>query len=212
MTLERPTHTPEVEAMIKGSQDVADWIAKRQHDLEISGNRATIIPGLQYDQCIEHHVAIVGLVSHHIYGSAFALVRASAESLVRGVWLQRCAMEAQLDAFTDNDKLPRNLYFADMVAACVAAPGFDEGAWLQALAGSWGTMNSFTHTGTMQLGRRLKGNEIYPNYQPDEIIEVLRIAATSALVALKQIAEMSGKQDLIAEVTKYRDEGGPIVP
>lgn len=209
MTIKRPQHHPAVNDMLTKGKELSNWIATMQHDLEIPGHRGSLIPGLQYDQCIEHHVGILGLVDHHVYGSAFALLRASTESLVRGVWLQNCASADQLDTFTDNDKLPRKLTFNDMVAACEAATGFEEAWWLKSLTASWDAMNSYTHSGTLQLGRRLQGKEIYPNYEPEEIIEVLRASATSALVALKQIAKIASMDTLVTEVGQRLTVGMP---
>lgn len=209
MTVERPKHSAKVEDMLQKGKALTNWIAANQHALEIPGDSASLIPSLQFDQCIEHHVGIVGLVDAHVYGSAFALLRASTESLVRGVWLRNCATEDQRNAYTDNDKLPRGLTFHDMVNACTAVVGFGEGCWLTSLAASWSAMNSYTHSGTLQLGRRLQGKEIFPNYEPEEIIEVLKTSATSALVAIKQIAKIAAKDALVAEVSRRLEYGQP---
>lgn len=205
--IERPKHSQEVAEMMQAGKDLAGWIATKQHDVEIPGRRAAIIPALQYDQCIEHQVAIVSLLHDHVYGSAFALLRASTESLVRGVWLQDCATTVQLDAFADNDRLPRGLTFKTMVSACTEGDAFEDAWWLASLEAAWETMNSYTHSGTLQLGRRLRGREIQPNYKDEEVIEVLLTAGTSALVALRQIAVLARQPALIAEVNGRLAEG-----
>ena len=49
------------------------------------------------DVALEHHRAIVLLISHALYGSAFALIRLLFEAyMMRGLWLHRCASEAAL--------------------------------------------------------------------------------------------------------------------
>jgi hypothetical protein len=57
-------------------------------------------------------------------------------------------------------------------------------------------MNSYTHGGIHQVARRVKGNDIDPNYEDGEIMEVLRIGQMFALLAFIQIVLVAGRKDL----------------
>jgi len=61
-------------------------------------------------------------------------------------------------------------------------------------------MNGYTHGGMHQVARRLKGNSIEPNYDPDEVIEVVKASGLLALMALLQIARLASNGNIEQEV------------
>jgi len=71
---------------------------------------------------------------------------------------------------------------------------FEVGAFVQDVR------KAYSHSGTHQITRRIKKGTIEPNYEADEVLEVLRFAGTMALMALAEIAQMAGKADLVAEI------------
>ncbi|MCK0162903.1 hypothetical protein [Marinobacter sp. S6332] len=60
-------------------------------------------------------------------------------------------------------------------------------------------MNSYTHGGALQAGRRFSGNSVEPNYDAEEVAEVIRFSGTFALMAFQQIALEAGRLDLADE-------------
>ena len=65
---------------------------------------STVVAGF-IDLVIEHIEAIISLTRSNMNGSAFALVRAVAEGLVRGVWFTACATQPQVLKFRNEDKI-----------------------------------------------------------------------------------------------------------
>jgi hypothetical protein len=151
-----------------------------------------------FDLAIEHHVAIVNLASARMYGSAFALLRAALEAFVRGAWLQRCATPEQLDAFVAKEELPTP--FGALIDGIEAHADFSDKMLSQLKHSSWKGMNSYTHGGMLQLGRRIKGDTIEPNFGPEEVFEVLKASGTFALLALRQIAHLANDDALPKEI------------
>ena len=106
------------------------------------------------DQALEHHAAILLLLRSGMAGSAFALTRPVTEAVVRGVWLTACASDAEVRKFVKKDKI--ELTYGQMSAAIDTTCGIDYFAAFKTQ--SWETLNSYTHTGMLQIGRRFTGN------------------------------------------------------
>src|SRR6266542_1358894 len=43
-------------------------------------------------------------------------------------------------------------------------------------------LHSYTHAGTMQLGRRFKGTALTPNYAEGSLVEVIQVSTSSAFM------------------------------
>jgi hypothetical protein len=206
MPLERPPALPqEVETILNRAKRLADWVAARQDGLEIPNKNESKVPGALFDLTIEHHVAIVHLIHGRLNGSAFALLRAAFESLVRGAWFQLCATKEQLESFVEKDELP--FTFRQLINATEGHTDFADRALSRLGHNSWSAMNSYTHSGMLQIGRRFKGKSIEPNYSPEEIIEVLKASGTFALLAMLQAARLA-KNDALANEIANRLNGG----
>lgn len=193
-----PPIPEELQRTLSGAQDLHHWIAQRQDGIEIPQQRSSLVPGLLFDLAIEHHVGIVHLAAARVNGPAFALLRAGMEALVRGAWLQRCATPEQVENFVERETL--SLSFGDLVEAVEKHADFDDKLLSNLKHSSWKAMNSYTHGGMLQLGRRIKGGVIEPNFAPEEVIEVLKAAGTFALLALRQIAHLASQDALSKEV------------
>src|SRR6266446_8458214 len=85
--------------LLKESEDLIHWLDQSLHGVEIKVEMRTRLAVGCLDIALEHQKAIVLLISQVLYGSAFALVRLIFEAYVRGVWLHRCASDADLERF-----------------------------------------------------------------------------------------------------------------
>jgi uncharacterized protein DUF6988 len=149
-------------------------------------------------QGIEHHAAILLLLRTGFVGSGFALVRSVVEILVRGVWMTTCATEAQVMKFREQDKL--DLSFGEMSDAIDKACGIE--FFHDFKTRSWDTLNSYTHTGILQLGRRFSGDRLEPSYTDGEQIEVLRASTISIVLLVRPFLMRHGKKDAAVDVDK----------
>jgi hypothetical protein len=64
---------------------------------------------------------------------------------------------------------------------------------------AWPAMNSYTHTGFQQASRRFGKELIEPTYTDAEVIEVLKISGSFALLSFQQIAAEGNRLDLAQE-------------
>ena len=76
--------------------------------------RTVVLLGL-ISQLVEHHEAVLLLVRNGKVGSAFALQRSIFEGVYRGMWLNFCATELQVQGFEQRDIL--SLTTKDMARA-----------------------------------------------------------------------------------------------
>lgn len=201
-----PPLRDDVAAVLDSAQKLVHWIAERQDGLKIETDNATRVPGVLLDLCLEHHVGIVHLTTGRMSGSAFALIRAQFESLVRALWLYLCAQPEELTAFVEKDALPLN--FGQMIEAVEKHSDFSDKVLSGIKMQVWKAMHGYTHGGMHQIARRIKADSIEPNYKPEEIIEVLRASGLFALMALLQIGRLAGSDQVITDVSKRLSGGG----
>jgi hypothetical protein len=187
------------EILIVKGFELYDWLTPRLDGLEIKKGKRVLLAIGCLDQAIEHHAAICCLLKNKINGSAFALVRLIFESFVRGVWLKNCASEIQLSEF-QNDKL--NISFGELVRSIEELEGFRSGMLGRLKKQAWSAMNSYTHTGFQQASRRFGKEHVEPTYTDAEVIEVLKISGSFALLSFQQIAAEGNRLDLAQEANE----------
>jgi len=179
--------------IIDKSEALIQWLDKQIDGLEISSEERMRLSAGCLDMALEHQKAIVLLVANKLYGSAFSLARLIFEAYVRGVWLQMCASDTEIEKYK-NDKLEKN--FSTLIQDIENCDGFEEGILSAAKTANWISMNSFTHSGYLQAVRRNKEETIEPNYTDEEIIELLNIANALGMLSALQMALLADKKEL----------------
>ncbi|MEF1330630.1 DUF6988 family protein [Vibrio sp. M260121] len=144
-----------------------------------------LFPGLFYSLVIEHHRSVIVLCERQLYSSAASLVRCIFEAYVKGLWFSEFASEEDF-AKLRNDTFNKNFY--KLVDAIEKK--HNNGLKL-AKERYWPNLNSFTHSGTAQLSRRVKGDEIISNFDDELISQILMFSNTYAILAFGKIVEMS---------------------
>jgi hypothetical protein len=187
-----------LEAELKLAEDVVGEVKRILSRHEFSDDEwSTVVIGF-IAQGIEHHAAILLLLRSGLVGSGFALVRSVIEILVRGVWVTACATESQVKKFREQDKL--DLTFGDMSDAIDQACGI--AFFHDFKTRSWNTLNSYTHTGILQLGRRFTGNKVEPSYKDGEQIEVIRTSTISIVLLVRPFLMRHGQKEAAEEIDK----------
>jgi hypothetical protein len=197
------THREDVAKTLASGKSLVNWIVTRQNGLQVKSDGRARIPASLLDLTLEHHAGIVLLVNSFVYASAFALVRVMFESFVRAVWLQLCATPLQLETFIEKDTF--DLHIGDMIDEIEKHEYFQDKVLSRLKKNAWKAMNGYTHGGLHQIARRMKSGSIQPNYESEEVIEVLKMSGFLALMATLQIARLAENTDLEKEVnTKLR--------
>lgn len=183
--------------LLKESEELIHWLDKSLDGVEIKADTRWRLAMGCLDIALEHQKAIVLLVSQALYGSAFSLVRPIFEAYVRGVWLHRCASEADLERFK-SDRLDKT--FAILIEDIEKLDGFERCVLSATKTKSWNAMNSYTHSGYLQIVRRNMEATIEPNYAEGEIMEALDFANAVGLLSAVETALLSASEQLAYSV------------
>lgn len=193
----------DLDPVLKNARKLGNWIAQHQDGLKLETADDIKIPGALFDLAIEYQVGIVHLSSACIYGPAFALIRAQFEAFVRGTWLRLCATPEELKRFADSDKIKQELW--ELIDAIESHADFSDKVLSGIHKNAWRAMNSYTHAGMLQVERRMKVGSIEPNYEPAEVVEIVRAAGFFALLSLHQIGQMAGAVEVTGQTHDLLD-------
>jgi hypothetical protein len=185
-----------VEDELKLTEGVANEIKKVITPLKCADDEWSTTVAAFIDQAFEHHTATILLIRSSLFGSAFALLRSIVEIVVRGVWIATCATDAQIKKFREKDEIDPS--FGEMSKAIDAKCGIDFFHDLKTK--SWDALNSYTHTGALQLGRRFNGNKLEPSYREGEKIEVIPMSTTMLLMIVRPFLAKHGHNNEAAEI------------
>jgi hypothetical protein len=156
---------------------------------------------------IEHHESVLLLVMRNNVGSASALVRPIIEGAFRGLWINLPATDDELRRFNEDDKI--DLTFGELATALDNAYGM--GDFFQDFKNrTWKHLNSYTHGGMHQVGRRFVKHEVATNYSEGEIYEMTTIVTTMVIVLTSFFLKKQGHVDSGDEVQALLENYGPV--
>ncbi len=167
--------------------------------------RTVIVIGF-ISQMVEHHEAMLLLIRNGKIGSAFTLARSIVESMYRGMWVNYCATNAQLQEFEQNDDVPLTM---TAMARAIDEQYHAEGFFERLKNRSWSTLCSYTHTGLLQLGRRFTGHNVQPDYGDGEILEVTTTVTTCILLLVGKFLAVQDQADECREAERLIETFGP---
>jgi hypothetical protein len=148
-----------------------------------------------FDIVIEHHTSIVTLSDLKLYGSALSLYRVQYEAFIRGLWLRYAATENDLSRFKRGKEPPR---FQKLIESVETARNINSGLLSHIKNKQWSIFNSFTHTGSEALSRRMGSTTTgYDNYKEEEIAAGLRFSGLILLICASEMAILTDDNELI---------------
>lgn len=173
----------------------ADEINKRIGDL-LSGkysDEARVVILLGYlNLALDHHQSILLLVRNRRFCTALALVRVVYELTMRAGWAATCASSDDLKSIRENEQF-RFMPMKDIAIALDKATSkeVEESVtvYRETYAEGWDRLNSYTHSGNIQLVRQFRGERVQANYTPTEIGDCLRNATSCLIQLAAEVAE-----------------------
>ena len=76
---------------------------------------------------------------------------------------------------------------------------------------TWKNLNSYTHGGMHQIGRRFVKDEVANNYHEEEIYEMTNLVTTIVLLAISFFLKRHGHADSGDQVQALLEAFGPVV-
>jgi hypothetical protein len=151
-----------------------------------TGDRTTLLMAY-WSIVFEFHRARLCLIHNKFYGAAFALVRPIVETVVRAhVAIMGSAEEVQK---LRDDTYRTNL--ATIGKEIDIAFGMDS-LFQNFLKQGRTALHSYTHAGTMQLGRRFKGTDLTPNYSEESLVEVINVSSSAVFMVNNLVTKHLG--------------------
>jgi hypothetical protein len=158
---------------------------------------------------IEHQEAILLLVMHGMAGSASALVRPIVEGAFRALWINLPATDEEVKRFNEKDKI--DLEFGEIATALDKAYNGVDDFFQDFKTRTWKHLNSYTHGGMQQIGRRFVKQEVAINYNEEEIYEMTTTVTTIVLLAISFFLKRHGHMDSGNEVQELLKTYGPLI-
>jgi hypothetical protein len=157
---------------------------------------------------VEYQESILVLVMLDKTGSAFALLRPVIEGAFRALWINFPATDAEVEKFNDKDKI--DLEFGNIAMTLDSAYGM--GDFFQDLkARSWKHLNSYTHGGMHQIGRRFVKREVMNNYSEQEIYGMTSLVTMIVLLAISLFLKRHGHDVPGDQIQALLETVGPVV-
>lgn len=181
------------------STKLIKWLDKNIDGLAVSTDTRTRLVAGCFDIVLEHQKAIVLLALNNIYGSAYSLLRPLFETYIRGLWLLRCATNSEVSEF-QKGKVKKE--FWQLIADIEKIEGYQEGALSKSKKASWRAMNDYTHGGINQVSRRNNERTIEPNYDKQEVLEILNFTNSVSILAALEVSFMANEKQFSIELGK----------
>ena len=182
---------------ISNSEKLIQWADSKIDRLEVSSDDRPRIVASCLDIALEHQKAIILLIANKLYGSAFALIRLLFEAYVRGLWLNYCANDKEINKFKKGNM---DKEFGKLIEDIEKIDGYNVGTLSRAKKAGWKVMNSFTHSGFIQIIQRNTKSTIEPNYEIEEIEEAINFTNAIGLLSCLEISFLSKKEKLSIEI------------
>ena len=85
------------ETSLKAAESLVERLALKIEGLEFLASDRSRLAAACFHQALEHHEAVVALVQRRLFGSVMSPVRPMFEIYIRGIWLNICASNTDLD-------------------------------------------------------------------------------------------------------------------
>jgi hypothetical protein len=204
MTDELRQELLKVEAAVQGAKPI---LGRNDYKVEATTHlRTPLVIGFM-SQAIEHHEAMLLLILRDMTGSAFALARSIVEGMYRGLWIDRAATDAQVERFVNKDEI--DVGMGKLAEAIDTAYGTND-AFKNLKQKSWDALNSYTHNGMLQLGRRFNKGEVKTAYTDAQRIEIMTTVTTCILALIRGFLERRNFITERDEVDKLMVSYGPL--
>jgi hypothetical protein len=158
-------------------------------------------------QAIEHHEGMLLLIMKDMTGSAFALARSIVEGMYRGLWIDRAATDSEVDRFVKKDEI--EIGMGTMAKAIDVAYGSGD-AFSDLKKRSWDALNSYTHNGMLQLGRRFTKAEAKTSYTDAQKSEIMETVTTCILILVGSFLDQRGFVKERNEIDQVMTGYGPL--
>jgi len=152
------------------------------------------VAGTLFAVAIDHAQGIKFCLQNSAYPSAAALMRVLFETYIRGMWIEKCTTDKQVNKFVNHDKIVskdnKSLTFKEMVLE--VEKDHELPVYFSVIQKhTWSGLNSLTHSGRIQLHNNFDGKTIKHCYDKEHIIEVIDFSTMLACMSYGGICDLT---------------------
>lgn len=180
--------------------NVRTLIAGDYHNTEIKQRLAAAYTSL----ALEHHEAIIRLIRTELHGSAMAIVRSVFEILFQSHWVFGCAKPNDVDRISKGQKFdfPGMGTIVQNVDDAYGTGGF----FSEVKRRGWNAMNSYTHSGILQLSSRFAGDSVTPNYDEGALTEAVNTTTIAIAMMGRFLSVATNRTDAAATANQVLEK------
>ena len=168
----------------------------------VSDERSRLTSALLYTSN-EHFFSIVKLCSKNIPTSAFALLRPQYEAYTRGIWVQYCATDPQVESILNGKNFPRGN--ADILRDLDGVEGIDGNALNNLNEVVWKKGCDYTHGGGIQASWHIGRSSIGSQYNRKEINGLCQVSCSISLSNSIDLAKLCNSPNTVVKLAnKYK--------
>jgi hypothetical protein len=181
-------------------REVRTPIAGNYHNTQIKQRLAAAYTSLG----LEHHEAIIRLIRSELHGSAMALVRPVFEILFQSHWVFGCAKANDVERIAKGKKFefPAIGTLVQDVDNAYGTGGF----FSEVKRRGWKAMNSYTHSGILQLSSRFDGDSVTPNYKQDALTQAVNTTTIAIAMMGRFLSVATNRTDAAATANEVLEK------
>jgi hypothetical protein len=192
MTNQMREHLKQIEAAIQNTKPIME---KHAADYNMQDKR-TLMVLCFISQMFEHHEATLVLLMQDQIGSAFSLARSVVEGVYRGLWINSGATDEEVERFARKDEIGLGMTGLALANDNTYRLGKNGDFFQDFKKRSWDALNSYAHTGMMQLARRFSEHEFKPDYTEKQVVQITTALTTLILMLAIYFLTVQGQKFL----------------
>ena len=187
---------------LRVAKEIGTWLHAKTNNISVPSDKRTVMAIAILQQTLDVADGIVVLIDNNLPGPAWALARPMHEGYVRGVWLLRHASDENVEKF-ESGKCPN-------FPALLKDIGDDPETGGEFIKGmtelNLKSFHDLTHGGMEHVTRRAKDSSIEPNYDEEEIINLIKMRNQYYMLITCFLIQLANEQGSMEELIQKREE------
>ncbi len=182
------------------AKEIGAWVHTHTNDSKVNNDRRTIMSVSVFQHVLDIADGIVKLFDTDLPGVAFILARPMHEGYTQAVWLLNHANDEQLSN-CEKGIFPKLQTLVKEIGDTPESGGkfIKKNTELNI-----SDFHNLTHGGIEHIARRTSGGNIEPNYEDDEIINLLKLRNQLYLLTAFFLLSLMNKEDEIQKLVEMK--------
>lgn len=187
--------------LIQQSVDLAHWSHLRLNEQPFNASTRNQISLALFQHALDLTDATIILIQHDLPGPALALSRPMFEAYVRGLWVSKCADDAQVEHIRETEDF-QPWRVRELIEG-LSKTATEEYEWINRINIEISTLNDMTHGGWSHISRRQSDGSIEPSYTPKDMNWLLAILIEVQIRVTCELFTLSEDVRALEELGSY---------